>query len=131
MKFSQTTSSKERSSFPSLEVSRLVLIKKAVVIFFEDKWLASYPMVVFFSFIGTESSRSRIKPSASEVNAFSIQSSLLAGTKSGLTGNEIKTIPNKNLLKTFFLSQLRSQQHLIACQCQLLLCQRLYISHLL
>jgi len=37
---------------------------------------------------------------------------------------------NKSLLKTFFLSQLRSRQHLIAYRCQLLLCRRLYIFHL-
>ena len=100
---------KEEESFlPSWEVSGLVLIKKGLLISSEDKYSTRPSLALPFSSRGTESSKSIIKPSASDLSAFSIQSSLLAGTKRGQRGNGFKVIPSLILLKTFFLSLSRN-----------------------
>ena len=62
-------------------------MKKGVEISSEDKWLVNPSLALLLSPNGTESSRSIIKPSVSEVSVFLIQPNLLAGTKRGLTGN--------------------------------------------
>ena len=71
----------------------------------EDKCLANSSLLFLLSDNGTESSKSITNPSAFEVSAFEIQSSLLAGTKRGQTGNRVKPSPNQILLRPFFLFQ--------------------------